>query len=231
MQDRYWMFQRKGVFYAQDKLSGKQKSLKTRDAAAARRMFSGLNQATEQPQMNLAMAKVYLSCKSDEMLSRTWDDVMKEMEQAYTGPTLVRWKTQIRSAPFQGLRKLALLHTESSHFLAVLRHPRAGSSTQKWLRILHNRALDLGWILGDRYGAGTSRPCNVVGGDYAFPRFLIYVNGPILTMGCIHSPKNCFNSTETRKRSGAQYATNSDPGFLATFRGATGHWTSASHWK
>jgi hypothetical protein len=147
MQDRYWMFQRKGVFYVQDKLSGKQKSLKTRDAAAAKRMLAGKNQATEQPQMNLAMAKVYLSCKSDEMLARTWDDVMKEMEQAYTGPTLVRWQTQIRSAPFQGLRKLPLLHTESSHFLAVLRHPRAGSSTQKWLHILHNRALDLGWIL------------------------------------------------------------------------------------
>ncbi len=147
MQDRYWMFQRKGVFYVQDKLSGKQKSLKTRDAAAAKRMLAGKNQATEQPQMNLAMAKVYLSCKSDEMLARTWDDVMKEMEQAYTGSTLARWRTQIKSAPFQGLRKLPLLHTESSHFLAVLRHPRAGSSTQKWLRILHNRALDLGWIL------------------------------------------------------------------------------------
>jgi Phage integrase family len=147
MQDRYWMFLRKGVFYVQDKLSGKQKSLKTRDAAAAKRMLAGKNQATEQPQMNLAMAKVYLSCKSDEMLARTWDDVMKEMEQAYTGSTLARWRTQIKSVPFQGLRKLPLLHTESSHFLSVLRHPRAGTSTQKWLRILHNRALDLGWIL------------------------------------------------------------------------------------
>jgi hypothetical protein len=147
MQDRYWMFQRKGVFYVQDKLSGKQKSLKTRDAVAAKRMLVGKNQATEQPQMNLAMAKVYLSCKSDEMLARTWDDVMKEMEQAYSGPTLARWRTQIKSVPFQGLRKLPLLHTESSHFLAVLRHPRAGTSAQKWLRILHNRALDLGWIL------------------------------------------------------------------------------------
>jgi hypothetical protein len=38
MQDRYWMLQRKGVFYVQDKLSGKQRSLKTRDAAPARRM-------------------------------------------------------------------------------------------------------------------------------------------------------------------------------------------------
>lgn len=147
MQDRYWMFQRKDVFYVQDKLSGKQTSLKTRDAAAARRMLAGKNQSTEQPQMNLAMAKVYLSCKSEEMLARTWDDVMKEMEQAYQGPTLARWRTQIKSVPFQGLRKLQLLHTESSHFLSVLRHPRAGTSTHKWLRILHNRALDLGWIL------------------------------------------------------------------------------------
>ena len=147
MQDRYWMFQRKGVFYVQDKLSGKQRSLKTRDAAAARRMFAGKNQATEQPQMNMAMAKVYLSCKSEEMLARTWDDVMKDMEQAYHGPTLARWQRQMKCVPFQALRKLPLLHSESSHFLAVLRHPRAGTSTHKWLRILHNRALDLGWIL------------------------------------------------------------------------------------
>jgi len=141
------MFQRKGVYYLQDKLSGKQKSLKTRDAAAAKRMLAGRNQATEQPQMNMAMAKVYLSCKSEEMLSRTWDDVMKDMEQAYTGPTLARWQRQMKCVPFQPLRKLPLLHSESSHFLAVLRHPRAGTSTHKWLRILHNRALDLGWIL------------------------------------------------------------------------------------
>jgi hypothetical protein len=141
------MFQRNGVFYVQDKLNGKQKSLKTRDAAAAKRMLAGKNQATEQPQMNLAMAKVYLSFQSPEMMSRTWDDVMKEMEQAYHGPTLARWRTQMKSAPFQGLRKLVLIQTDSSHFLSVLRHPRAGTSTQKWLRILHNRAMDLGWIM------------------------------------------------------------------------------------
>jgi len=147
MQDRYWMFQREGIFYVQDKISGKQKSLRTRDAAAARRMFAGMNQRAEQPQMNLAMAKVYLSCKSTAMLERTWTDVMVDMEQSYRGPTLIRWRKQMKSAPFQSLLTLKLLHTESSDFLAVLRHPRAGSSTQKWLRIAHNRALDLGWIL------------------------------------------------------------------------------------
>jgi hypothetical protein len=147
MQDRYWMFQHKGTFYVQDKLNGKQKSLRTRDPAAARRMFAGMNQRAEQPLLNLAMAKVYLSAKSEVMLERTWNDVLVDMEQSYRGPTLVRWRKVMKSAPFALLRSLRLLHTESTDFLAVLRHPRAGNSTQKFLRIVHNRALDLGWIL------------------------------------------------------------------------------------
>jgi integrase len=40
-----------------------------------------------------------------------------------------------------------LVETEAAHFLSVLRHPRAGTAVHKWLRILHNRALDLGWLL------------------------------------------------------------------------------------
>ena len=147
MKDRYWMFLRKGIFYVEDKQSGKQKSLKTRDEAAARRMFAGMNQKAEQPQMNVAMAKVYLSAKSGEMLTRTWNDVMRDMEEAYRGSTLHRWRTVVKSEPFQGLRKLQLLETDRTHFLAVLEHNKAGTSTQKWLRIMHNRALDLGWIL------------------------------------------------------------------------------------
>src|SRR5260221_13143052 len=30
---------------------------------------------------------------------------------------------------------------------SLLRHPRAGTAAHKWLRIVHNRALDLGWLL------------------------------------------------------------------------------------
>jgi hypothetical protein len=39
------------------------------------------------------------------------------------------------------------LRLYTSHFLKTMRHPRAGSSTNKWMRIVHNRALDLGWLL------------------------------------------------------------------------------------
>lgn len=147
MQDRYWMFRRSnGVFYVEDKQTGKQTSLRTKDITTAKRLFTGTNQAAEQPEMNMAMAKVYLSFKAKDMLLRTWDDVMKEMELAYHGSTLQRWRRQMCSVPFQELRKLKLLDTEVRHFHEVLRHPRAGSAAHKWLRIVHNRALDLGWL-------------------------------------------------------------------------------------
>jgi hypothetical protein len=40
-----------------------------------------------------------------------------------------------------------LIQTTSTDFLAVLNHPEAGVSTNVFLRILHNRAVDLAWIV------------------------------------------------------------------------------------
>ncbi len=148
MQNRFRMYRRNGgMFYAKDKTSHRTESLGTVNRAEAQRLLHAKNQATEQPQLNMAMARVYLSCKSPEMLSRNWYDVMHEMELSYTGATLKRWRSQMRSAPFLTLRHLKLLNTDGVDFLAVLRHPRSGTAAHKWLRILHNRALDLGWLL------------------------------------------------------------------------------------
>jgi hypothetical protein len=147
MQNRYRMYRRNGTaFYAKDKTTGRTETLGTTDRAEAQRLLSAKNQAAEQPHLNVAMARVYLSCKSPELLDRTWNDVFEDMELSYHGPTLKRWQTQMRSAPYQVLRKLKLLETDGTHFLNVLRHPRSGTSAHKWLRILHNRALDLGWL-------------------------------------------------------------------------------------
>ena len=148
MQNRYRMYRRSGaIYYAKDKVTGRTESLGTTQRAKALRLLAAKNQAIEQPHLNVAMARVYLSCKSPEMLNRTWNDVFEDMELSYHGPTLKRWRSQMRCAPFQSLRKLKLLETDGTHFLNVLRHPRAGSSAHKWLRIVHNRALDLGWLL------------------------------------------------------------------------------------
>ncbi len=42
---------------------------------------------------------------------------------------------------------MPLLHTQGADFLRVMQHPRAGVATNKFLRILHNRAKDMGWLL------------------------------------------------------------------------------------
>lgn len=92
------------------------------------------------------MAKVYLSAQSPEFLSRTWGQLIELMAQGYQGATIVRWRKFAKSAPLKILLKLPLYRTEAEHILAVLEHKKAGVSTNVWLRILHNRALDLGWL-------------------------------------------------------------------------------------
>jgi integrase len=93
------------------------------------------------------MAKVYLSAQSPEFLTRTWGQLIELVAQGYQGATANRWRKFAASVPLKILQNLPLYQTEAVHFLAVLDHKKAGVSTNVWLRILHNRALDLGWLL------------------------------------------------------------------------------------
>jgi integrase len=136
-----------GRYYLEDASTGKQTSLLTKSKSVATQRLTARTQAAEQPHLNLSMARVYVSAASPEMLSRTWDEVMDEMAIGYKGSTRVRWAKVISSRPFRLIAPIPLLETVNSHFLAVLRHARAGVSTNVWLRILHNRALDMGWLL------------------------------------------------------------------------------------
>jgi len=148
MRERYRMYQRNGGnFYAKDRKTGKTISLATADQREAARLLAAKNQATEQPCLNVAMAKVYLSAQSPEFLSRTWGQLIELVAQGYEGATANRWKKFAKSDPLKMLVSLPLYLTEAVHILAVLDHKKAGVSTNVWLRILHNRALDLGWLL------------------------------------------------------------------------------------
>jgi len=148
MKDRYSLYRRSnGIYYAQDTVSRHQESLKTRHKSAALRLMAAKNQAVAQPALNLAMAKTYMQGKSPEFATRTWAEVITEIAYNYHGPTLERWLRVTRSKPFDVIRNLKLVETDSPHFLQVLRHPRAGNSTNLWLRRLHNYTLDMGWLL------------------------------------------------------------------------------------
>jgi len=142
------MYQRNGgMFYAKDRKTGRSHSLATADRGRAMRLLAAKNQAAEQPTLNVAMAKVYLSAQSPEFLSRTWGQLIELVAQRYEGATATRWKKFAKSDPLKSLINLPLYQTEAVHLLAVLDHKKAGVSTNVWLRILHNRALDLGWLL------------------------------------------------------------------------------------
>lgn len=76
MQNRFTVFQRGAVFYCEDQTTGQQKSLRTREEAEARRIVQAKNDAVKLPQMNLVMAKTYLSAQDPKMIIRTWADVL-----------------------------------------------------------------------------------------------------------------------------------------------------------
>ncbi len=60
MRERYRIYQRNGgIFYAKDRKTGQAFSLATTDRREALRLIAAKNQSTEQPALNVAMAKVY----------------------------------------------------------------------------------------------------------------------------------------------------------------------------
>ena len=75
MQNRFTMFRRVRVYYCEDRVTGQQKSLLTRDDDEAQRIAQAKNDAVKLPQMNLVMAKTYLSAQDPKMITRTWADV------------------------------------------------------------------------------------------------------------------------------------------------------------
>jgi len=148
MQDRYWLYQREnGVFYLQDKITGKQQSTRTKDDSAAKRLLAGKNQSVEQPMLNRSMAKAYLSAKSPELMERTWENVMEHYARSGVEATRERKERAFRSQPFARLRKVKLLDTEADHLFAVLEHKKAGNAAHHYMRRIHNYALHLGWLL------------------------------------------------------------------------------------
>ncbi len=73
MLNRYYLYRHRsdGIYFIQDRVAQKHQSLRTRDPVAAQRLFNAKNQAAEQPMLNVAMAKAYLSGASPEMATRT----------------------------------------------------------------------------------------------------------------------------------------------------------------
>jgi hypothetical protein len=145
MSDRYRLFRRSNVFYAQDNLSGKQESLRTRDRREAQRLLDAKNDAVKTPHLGIALAKAYLSALDPQMVKRTWSQVMEQFKSNGKASTQIRSERAFDSKAFDLLRNKLLIETNSEDFLAVLRPGQA--SVNHYLRRLHNLAIGLGWLV------------------------------------------------------------------------------------
>lgn len=145
MKEHYRLFQRAGgVFYLEDKQTGKQSSLKTKDRKVAARLLLAHNEAHQQPELNLQIARAYLVGSDPLFASRTWQMVMDAMVALKGAATKPRWLTATRDKAFTKLRHKPLLGTKSEDLLTALQTGTV--STNVYLRRIHNFALDMDWL-------------------------------------------------------------------------------------
>jgi integrase len=144
MKQLFSLYRRNGIYYAQNNQTGKQESLRTRDAAAAQTLLHSKNEAARQPILNRQIALAYLSATDPEAARRTWKFVMEEMTATKLGVTRHRYNIAWKDPAFGLIGDLPLLETNAEHFLKVLRTGTV--STNHYLRRLHNFALEMNWL-------------------------------------------------------------------------------------
>ena len=145
MKTRYRLFlRRKSVYYAFDNTTKTFTTLKTKDKVEAARLLIAMNEAGQQPAMNLSLARVYLR-HSDPMVSvRTWQHVMDEIVRIKSGENQVRWMVVAKSKKYDLIRSRVLIETQAEHLFRVLQQGTV--STNVYLRRMHNFALDMNWL-------------------------------------------------------------------------------------
>lgn len=121
MKQRYILYQRKnGKFYAEDTVTKKQSSLKTRSKAEALTLLHSKNEAMRQQVMNLQIARVYLQHSDSTYSTRTWQNVLDEMVASKTGENKERWKRVSKSKRLNFIRNLLLIDTIERRFTRKL---------------------------------------------------------------------------------------------------------------
>ncbi len=146
MKKRYRLVRRgeRSTFYCFDTHTKKRETLRTSNAADARRLVDARNEAVRHPSMNLQIAQVYLQHADSALAARTWQAVMEKIISMRTGNTRERWEYAIRDKAFDPIRNQKLLETSSEHFLEVLQ--KGSFSTNVYLRRAHNFAIGMNWL-------------------------------------------------------------------------------------
>ena len=138
------MFRRGPIFYLEDRETGQQTSLRTKDESEARKLVQARNDSVNQPMLNMVMAKTFLSARDPKLVTRTWGDVMTLFCQRGKAPTRMRHERVVRTKPMQFLRSKTLIETTADDFFHAI--SIGTNSTVIFLQTLQNDALGMGWL-------------------------------------------------------------------------------------
>lgn len=144
MKARFILFRRAGMYYCEDTVTRKQTSLRTKKESEAVTMLNARNESFRQPQLNIQIARAYLTASDPAMSTRTWQAVMDQLSTHGKPHTQTRCARAMRSRTYDGLRNRALMETNAGDFLTLLKNAKV--SEVHYLRRLHNLAIRLGWL-------------------------------------------------------------------------------------
>ena len=144
MKQQFKLFKRDGYFYSEDTVTGNQKSLRTKIKAEAIVLLNAKNESARQPNLNLQLARTYLSATDPESAQRTWQNVMDEMQSHGKASTRVRYSRAMRSKAYDSIRNVPLIQTKGEQFCNILEDSTV--SVAHFLKRLHNLAFGLGWL-------------------------------------------------------------------------------------
>jgi hypothetical protein len=108
MKRRFILYRRKrgGMFYLEDTQSKKQESLHTKNRADAVSVLNARNESRRQPQLNLQIAKAYLSGTDSNVTTRTWQSAIESLTNSKQGANQHRWQTAARDNAFVPLARM-----------------------------------------------------------------------------------------------------------------------------
>jgi len=144
MKERFTLFRRGTTFYCEDRTTGQQRSLQTKDAAEAKRLVQAKNDTVSQPLMNLALARTYLAAQDPKLIVRTWADVFERFCNRDKEPTRIRHERVVKTKPMLFLKDKRLVETTADDLFHAMSLGK--NSTVAFLQAMHNDALGMGWI-------------------------------------------------------------------------------------
>jgi hypothetical protein len=141
---RYWLYQRSGVFYLHDSETGRRESLNTRSKREAEKQRLARNEAAANPKAGYALARALITAHDPLLPEREWQHLFDEYGSRGKPQTQAHRRQVLARKVFDALRHKKLIETASDDFIRLL--AASGAQVHHNLRCLQNLATGLGWL-------------------------------------------------------------------------------------